>query len=266
MGAVILATAAGFGWSQRELARRLDTNQSAIRRLQSGGRSMDVALATAALDLLGIRMILDADPIGLAGRAEQRDLVHARCSAYLHRHLTAWGWETKVEVEVGSGRYRGWIDLVAYRAADGGLLVIEVKTELRDAGQVLRTLAWYSRSIHDVAREAGWHPRSVVPALVALSTREMDVSLASNGGLLRVELPGGADALRSWIEDPSSPRPSPSVALIDPRSRRRDWLSRTTLDGRRRPAAYADYRTAAERIKSPDGRSERRGSRLQDAR
>jgi hypothetical protein len=34
--------------------------------------------------------------------------------------------------------------------------------------------------------------------------------------------------------------------MIDPRSRRANWLVATTVDGRRTPASYRDYRDAAE--------------------
>jgi hypothetical protein len=38
------------------------------------------------------------------------------------------------------------------------------------------------------------------------------------------------------------------LALIDPSSRRRAWLIRTRLDGRRSPAPFADYADAARRL------------------
>ena len=38
------------------------------------------------------------------------------------------------------------------------------------------------------------------------------------------------------------------IALIDPTSRRRDWLMRTRSDGRRTPAPYLDYAAAARRL------------------
>ena len=247
IGAAIRSTADGFGWSQRELAIRLGSNQSAVRRLMSGGRSIDVRLATAALDCLGIRLSLDANPIGLRGRAEQRDLVHAHCCGFVIRQLVRRGWQVRAEVEIGDGRFRGWIDLLALRAEDGALLVIEVKTEISDLGSVLRTLGWYRRSARETAQLFGWQPRHIVPVLIVLATVETDARLAAAADLVRAGLPGDVAELAWWIDDATQPAPAGSLTLIDPASRRREWLSRTTGAGRRRPAPYADYRAAAWR-------------------
>lgn len=248
IGRAIRSTSETFGWSQRELARRLGTNQTAIRRLEAGGATIDAKLATAALDLLGIGLTIDANPIGLAGRREQRDLVHARCSGYVARQLTQRGWEVRTEVEIGEGRFRGWIDLLAYRPSDGALLVIEIKTEVDDFGRVLRSLGWYVRSSRDATRGVGWRPRVIVPVLIGLATVETDTRLALNADLIRNDLPGGAEQLTAWIDDSSAERPSPTIALVDPISRRRAWLRRTRLDGRRSTAPYRDYRDAARRL------------------
>src|SRR5215212_6324236 len=84
LAASIRATRRAFGWSQREFARRLGTNQSAVQRLESGRQPhLESALVTAALDLLGIRLAIDAEPVGLPGRREQRDRVHARCAGFI---------------------------------------------------------------------------------------------------------------------------------------------------------------------------------------
>ena len=251
IGAAIESTARGYGWSQRELARRLGTNQSAIRRLVRGVTTLNTELATSALDTLGIRMILDADPVGLSGRAEQRDLVHARCCDYVMRRLRRRGWEVRAEVEIGEGRFRGWIDILAFRPADGSLLVIEIKTELDDLGRILRGLGWYIRSSRDTARALGWAVRRIVPALMVLATVEADVRLASSAAVWRTTFTGQAEALASWIDGPSASGAEPVVALIDPLNRRGAWLWRPRAAGGRRSAPYADYRAAAASLKTP---------------
>lgn len=249
IGSSVASTRKSIGWSERELAGRLGTNQAAIQRLEAGRQGhLDVMLATAALDMLGIRLSIDANPAGLASRSEQRDLVHARCVGYVARHLVKRGWEVRMEVEIGEGRYRGWIDILAYRPSDRALLVIEVKTELDDVGRILRSLGWYVRSSRDAARAVGWRPVRIVPALMVLATRETDARIAANADLVRNGLPGSATTLGTWIDDPSKAPPKPSVALVDPRSRRRAWLRRTRSDGGRAAAPYADYRAAAQAL------------------
>jgi transcriptional regulator with XRE-family HTH domain len=248
IGRAIRSTSESFGWSQRELAWRLGTNQTAIRGLEAGGATIDARLATAALDLLGIRLTIDANPVGLAGRREQRDLVHARCCGYVARELRRRGWKVRTEVEIGEGRFRGWIDVLAHRPSDGALLVIEIKTEVDDFGRILRSLGWYARSSRDAARALGWRPRRIVPVLIALATVETDARLTANADLIGNELPGGAEALAAWIDDPARTPPNPSIAMIDPVGRRRAWLWRTRADGRRSASPYRDYRDAARRL------------------
>jgi hypothetical protein len=38
------------------------------------------------------------------------------------------------------------------------------------------------------------------------------------------------------------------LGLIDPRTKRRDWVQRTGVDGRRSPLPYLDYADAARRL------------------
>jgi len=167
------------------------------------------------------------------------------------QQLKRRGWEVRTEVEIGEGRFRGWIDVLAYRPWDGALLVIEIKTELDDFGRIQRSLGWYGRSSRDSARALGWRARGIFPVLIALATVETDARLSANVDLIRNDLPGGADVLAAWIDDPHVPPPKPTVALIDPISRRRAWLWRTRVDGRRSAAPYGDYHDAARRLGGP---------------
>jgi transcriptional regulator with XRE-family HTH domain len=249
IGAVIRAGRIDLRWSERELARRLGTNQRAIQRLESGmQRHINSPLALAALTLLGIRMSFDTNGVCRWTRLEQRDAVHARCCAYVVRHLRRRGWETRVEVEIGDGRFRGWIDVLAFRPADRALLVIEVKTRVDDAGRILRTLGWYTRSSRVAADALGWQPRRIVPTLLLLATVDTDARLTGQRELIVDRLPSGAAELAPWLDDPAAAPAGPSRALIDPASRRRAWLQRDRIDGRRTPVPYRDYRDAAERL------------------
>jgi hypothetical protein len=58
----------------------------------------------------------------------------------VQRRLEAAGWLVVREVRIESGRYLGWIDLLAFDPVTKTLLVIEIKTRLDDLGDLERTL------------------------------------------------------------------------------------------------------------------------------
>jgi hypothetical protein len=247
----VRAACTDAGWSHRELARRLGTNPSAIKRLlATGSTSLDVELASSALATLGIRLTIDRGGLGLAAHSAQRDSVHAWCSAYVVRQLRRLGFEVRTEVEIGDGRTRGWIDILAYRPRDRVLLCIEVKTAIDDAGRILRHLGWNVRSARDAARRVGWSPRAIVPMLLVLFTDESEQRLSAAADLLRTSLPGNAQQALAFVNDPGAVVPGPSLALIDPRRRGRAWLLRPRIQGGRSQPRFRDYAEAAGSLTS----------------
>jgi transcriptional regulator with XRE-family HTH domain len=250
IGDAIRSARIAAGWTQRELAIRLGTYHVAVVRIEAGPRSAtDLRLASAAFELLGIRMTVDSATLGLVGRREQRDFVHARCASHVNGHLASDRWDVRLEVEVGSGRYRGWIDVLAFRPNDRALLCLEIKTQLDDIGRIQRTLGWYQREAWAAASTLGWRPRTASAALLVLSTTENDARIRANRDLLREAFPTRAADLADWVRTPTEGALPPGLAMIDPRSRRIEWLRPAASDGRRSPAPYADYRAAAQAIK-----------------
>lgn len=249
VGAIIRATRLEHGWSQDTLAARVRTSQSTIARLESGQLAfLDATLVSRVFAVLGIRSAFDARTLGLASRREQRDVVHAACEAHVARRLGAAGWEPRLELEIGSGRWRGWIDLLAYRPLDRALLLGEIKSELDDFGRIERTLGWYEREAPAVAERLGWHPATLRTALIVLVTDENDERLTRNAALLGQSFAGTAADLARWVAEPGVAPPARSIAMIDPRSRRASWLMSTRSQGRRTRARFADYAEAARAI------------------
>jgi hypothetical protein len=151
-------------------------------------------------------------------------------------------------VEVGRDRFRGWIDLLAFRPSDGTLAVIEVKTRIDDLGRIVRTIGWYARSAPESAAAFGWRPRRFVRLLAVLATAETETRLEMQRDLVRGEFQGTSAAIATWIDDPSAAPAVAGVVLIDPASRRRSWVIRHRSEGRRSLPPYADYRDAARHL------------------
>jgi hypothetical protein len=209
-------------------------------------------------------------PVVLGGPPKQRDAAHAILSGYIQRRFEALGFLVAREVRIDSGRYHGWIDLLAFDPATLTLYLIEVKTIIDDLGGIERTMDWYAREVFSVAARSGWSPLRVVPWLLVLATDDVEGQLRANRAAIDAAFPMRAAAMSALLATPSDGAASLSaapdagaslaappegtssavgrrtvlrrgVALVDPRSRRRAWLIRSRMDGRRSPAPYRNY-------------------------
>ncbi len=147
-----------------------------------------------------------------------------------------------VEVEIGSGRSLGWIDILAYHPDTGIMLVIELKTEIHDMGMIERSFSWYGREAWQAARRQGWRPRKAVGCLLLLATEANDDRARTNRDVLDLEFAGRAPALAQVVAGQDDVAVATRfVAMVDPASRRRTWLRPLRIDGRRSVAPYKDY-------------------------
>jgi transcriptional regulator with XRE-family HTH domain len=135
-----------LGWTQQELAQRAHMSQATVSAIENGRVSnLTFSRAERLLAAMGARLVVSVDAPSLGDRQRQREPAHARCSAHVASRLRRAGWQVATEVEVGGDRSRGWIDVLAYHPATGWLLVVEIKTEIRDLGGIERSLGWYER-------------------------------------------------------------------------------------------------------------------------
>lgn len=244
IAAAVVEIRTTLGWSQRELSRRSGVPQSTMSRIETG-KQPDVSLLTAThlLEAMGARLRFEIDAPFLGERRRQLDPAHARMSGHIARRLERLDSRVVTEVEVGGDRSRGWIDLMAFNPANGHLLVVEIKTEIHDLGQIDRTLGWYEREAWPAARRLGWRPVSLTGCLLLLMTDENDAAVGFNREGLRRLFPVRAAALHGILgaDGRAPPGRTRALAMVDPRSRRQTWLRPTRDEGRRTPAPYADY-------------------------
>ena len=233
---------ARLGLTLEEVAAAAGITPSYLARIERGQVNSTFDTVDRVSDALGIQLALDVRPPVFLGSPPMNDLVHGRCSAYADRRLRAAAWLTAREVALVDGRYRGWIDLLAFDPTTGSLMIIEIKTRLDDVGALERQLAWYERTAPDVAGERGWHVRSTRGVALLLATEEIERTLLVNRDVLDLAFP-----LRDDVLAPTT-RAGRGLALIDPRRRRRDWLMRSRIDGRRGAAPYRNYADAAARL------------------
>jgi transcriptional regulator with XRE-family HTH domain len=242
-GRIVKDVREAIGWTQTRLSRESGVSQPWISQIERGlARDVSVGTIDTLLTAMGARLMLAADAPMLA-KSRQRDPVHTRCSAHVARRLGQAGWLVASEVEIASGKWRGWIDILAWHPTTGALLLIEVKTEINDLGQIERTLNWYEREAWAAATRRGWRPRRIVGCLLILSTEVVDQQTRDNREALDHGFPIRTPKLLELVDTGalSMSGKARGLALIDPRSHRRDWLRRTRLDGRRSSAPYVDY-------------------------
>ena len=242
---------ARVGESQEDLAVRCGTSRAAIWRIESGHpERVPFGTVFDVLEDLGAEFDLVVRPPYVADRALQHDAAHARMSSFVRRRLELDGWEVAQEVEVGNPRSRGWIDILAFHAVREALVTGELKTGLPDTGATLRQIGWYERDAWGAARRLGWHPRRAVSMLLLLDTAVNHDRVQENRELLGQAFPCRARDSGRWLADPGSPPPSGRcLAMVDPLSRRDEWLRATRSDGRRSAAADQDYASFMARLR-----------------
>ena len=235
-----------LGLSQSALAAKAGLSRSYLASVERGraNPSLDVIMRLAAG--LGLELDLTLRSPVIVGDRRQRDAVHARCSGYVDRRLRGAGWETAREVAVVDGRWRGWIDLLAFDPRTGTLIVIEIKTVIDDVGAVERQVGWYERMARSAATERGWRPRRVVTWLLVLASEQNEHAMTQNRDALERSFPIAVSAMQELLTDPGAPWPrGRAIAMIDPVRRRKVWLVRPRIDDGRSNVPYRDYRHAA---------------------
>lgn len=247
-----------FGQACRDTRRRLDVSQQQladavglsrgyIARIEGGAANPTLSQVERISDILGLDVALVTRPPVFLSERRQHDIVHARCSSCAQRRLERRGWRVVREVEVSHGRIHAWVDLLAFDPRTGALLIIEVKTRLDDLGGLERQLGWYEQYAVPAARRLGWQPRTVATWLLALASDEVEASWRANRLAIGQTFTDRAPDMLAVVRGEARPADR-GIALIDPTSRRADWLIRGRLDGRRSPAPFRGYADAAHRL------------------
>lgn len=202
LGSLFRAVRIRRGWRQAEVADRARVGTSSVSRLERGqlGRcSLDLVRRVASvleirIDLTGRWRGADGDRV-LSGR-------HSQLSDIATRMLSVVGWDPRLEVSFSIYGERGFIDLLAWHAADRALLVIEIKTEIVDVGELLGTLDRKRRLASQVAKGLGWEPASVSACVLLAENRTNHRRVADHAAILRAALPADGRTLRAWLRRP----------------------------------------------------------------
>jgi transcriptional regulator with XRE-family HTH domain len=261
-GAAIRNLRQTLGLTQHELAKRIGRSQTFVSAVERGvAARLEDRDADALCRALGGTFVFGVEAPLLLGGGRAADAAHARCVAHVVRRLPPAGWIVEREVEIGSGSRPGWIDVLAFHPASRVVLVVEVKSEVLDVGQVERQLGWYEREASIAARRMGWRPAAVFGCLLVLATDRNDQLMRENRVAFAAAFPIRGRPLADVLAGGPLPvEARRGIALIDPRSKARRWCRPTVLDGRRSTAPYRNYADFIRAI----GRRRRRSGRGSD--
>ena len=165
---------------------------------------------------------------------------HAAMGALLVRRLTGVGWEIVPEASFNHFGERGVIDILAWHPARRALLIVELKTELVDANELLGTMDRRLRLARQIAEGRGWPAPDTVSAWVVFADSAMNRRrVQALDPLLRSAFPDDGHAARRWGLDPdrrqlalfflSNSRETSAMQHLAPRKRVR--RSRPSSDG-----------------------------------
>lgn len=186
-----VAQAAGVSRGTISRVERGHLDQLALSTIRSVGRALDVRM-----ELVGRSRGADLERLANAR--------HAALAEHVVRGLASvGGWSVRPEVSFAIYGERGVVDLLAWHEESRSLLVIELKTEIVDVGEILSTLDRKVRLAHVIARDLGWAPLSVSCWLAvghgATNRRRVSAHLA----VFRAALPDRAPRLQAWLSQPT---------------------------------------------------------------
>lgn len=244
-----------LGLTQSSVAAKVGVARSYIAAIERGQANPSLEVIIRLARALGLELDLTLRSPVIVGDRRQRDSVHARCSGYVDRRLRGAGWETAREVAFIDGRWRGWIDLLAFDPRTGTLIVIEIKTVIDDLGALERQVGWYERVARRVSRDRGWRPRRIVTWVLVLATEENELAMTRNLDVFDRAFDVDVASMRALLDDPGADWPSGrGIAVIDPSRRRRTWLVGARMRGGRTASPYRDYRGAAASLAQTNSR------------
>ena len=201
-----LACAAGVSDSTISLVERGHGRKLSLDTIRRIGAAIDVRIEVTAWWRGG-----DLDRL----LNRRHSLLEESVASFIAEHP---GWSVEPEVSFSIFGERGVVDLLAWHAATGQLLVIEIKTQLVDINELLGTLdrkrrlareivasrGWKRRLAREIVASRGWKPQSVSAWLVVADTCTNRRHSREHAMLIRSRFPLDGRQLRKILRQPAA--------------------------------------------------------------
>jgi len=191
------------GWRQEDLAAKAHASRWQVGRLERG-RFDEVGLETARR----IARALDAT-IDIRLRWQGADLDrllnarHSRMQEQVTALLGRLGWTPAPEVSFSFFGERGLVDILAWHPGTRAALVVELKTDIVDVGELIGTMDRKRRLAWQMARARGWEPSTVSAWVAVVDGRTNRRRVSAHAALLRAAFPTDGRTVRHWLREPS---------------------------------------------------------------
>ena len=191
-------------WRQRDLAAKAGVSPTQVWRVEHG-RLDELTIATVRRICAQLAISVDLQPRGRGSDLDR--MVNARHSA-LHEAVVRTikqqfpRWEIASEVSFNIWGERGVIDVLLWHPGRRALLIIELKTELVDPGELIATMDIRRRLAREIVAERGWRPATVSTWVIVARSRTNERRLASFRTMLRSALPADGRSMTAWLRDP----------------------------------------------------------------
>lgn len=206
LGAVLRAVRIRRGLRQADVARLARVSDVTVSRIERGHLEA-TTFGTVAQVARAIEVTVDLRAWSRAGDVER--LLNARHAMLVEDLVTAlsrFGWLARPEASFNERGERGFIDVLAWHPTFRALLLIEVKTEIVDVGELLGTLDRKRRLAPAVARGIGWPAGSgVAVALIVGESHTNRRRVGEHSASLHAALAGDGRQLRRYLREPAAP-------------------------------------------------------------
>lgn len=193
------------GLRLRDLSLLAGVSASSLSRMERG-RLDGISLRTLRRAAAALELRMDVSVWSAGGEvARLLDEAHAALGEAVTRWLVSAGWEVRPELSFSRWGERGVIDLLAWHAASGLVLVIELKTAVVDLQQLLGSLDRKVRLAPELVKVFGWQPSSVGAAVIVSDGRTNRRRVQGHAALVRAALPDDGRRLRPWVQHPHGP-------------------------------------------------------------
>jgi transcriptional regulator with XRE-family HTH domain len=206
VGRLVRAARLRKGWRQADVETACGVDQTSVSLIEAGrigGFTVDTVRLVA--DAVGV--VLELWPrMPAADVTRLLDEGHARLVETVLRVLHSHSWETIAEYTFSHYGERGSVDVVAWHAGTGTVLIIEIKTVLLDVQEVLATLDRKCRVVPQLlAKERGWRPAAIGRLVIVEDRSTARRVVATHRATFDSALPARSRRARGWVAAPSGP-------------------------------------------------------------